>query len=71
MTVYKVCASVLFESEICCGDIYKMPSAYITAHLGYLKRMQSLAVTHVEPHCLFLVLHVGLFVFNLKHINHS
>lgn len=44
-----------------------MTSAYITAHLGHLKRVQSLGVAHVDPHCLFLVLHVGLFVFNLKH----
>lgn len=43
-------------------------SAYITAHLGHLKRVQSLGVAHVVTHCLFLVLHVGFFVLNLKHM---
>lgn len=44
-------------------------TAYITAHLGHLERVQSLRITHVEPHCLFLVLHVGFLVFNLKHMS--
>lgn len=47
----------------------KMTSAYIAAHLAHLQRVQSLGITHVDPHCLFLVLHVGLFVLNLKHMS--
>lgn len=41
--------------------------AYITAHLGHLERVQGLGITHVDPHRLLLVLHVGFLVLNLKH----
>lgn len=47
-----------------------MASAYITAHLGHLERVQSLGVTHVDPHCLLLVLHVGFLVFYLNTNDH-
>lgn len=56
------------ERKKCLWLLIKMTSAYIAAHLGHLERVQSLGVAHVDPHCLFLVLHVGLFVFNLKHM---
>lgn len=45
-----------------------MTSTYITVHLGHMKRVQSLGIAHVDPHCLFLVLHIDFFVFNLKHM---
>ena len=45
-----------------------MTSAYITVHLGHVERVHGLKVAYVDPYCLFLVFHVGLFVFNLKHM---
>lgn len=46
-------------------------TTYIAVHLSHLERVQSLGVTHVDPHRFFLVPHVGLFVFNLKHMSIS
>lgn len=56
-----------FKNVPCLQSAIKLTSTYITAHLRHLKRVQSLGVAHVDPDRLLLVLHVGFFVFNLKH----
>lgn len=44
----------------------KKTPTYITAHFCHFERVQGFGVTHVDPHCLLLVLCVALLVFNLK-----
>ena len=41
-------------------------SAYVTAHLAHLKRVQSFGITHVDPHCPLLSLNKVTFIFDLE-----
>lgn len=41
-------------------------SAYVTAHLAHLERVQSFGITSVDPHCPLLFLNEVTFIFDLE-----
>lgn len=41
-------------------------SAYVTAHLAHLERVQSFGIASVDPHCPLLFLNEVTFIFDLE-----
>lgn len=41
-------------------------SAYVTAHLAHLERVQSFGITRVDPHCPLFFLNEVTFIFDLE-----